>query len=256
MFEPQTSFWCSAYPPQGSTFMVPGGLVYYPKDWSNKSYSDPSIAYVHTYHGLYWGNVSVETRTETLCSRISVGVIHVTLLTWTLVLFVVSFSGSFQIDDIVPEANTIAFQAGGGTQEARGTNFGAEWYIENLLEELDTPEEWWVDAVNGMIYYYPNVTTSEMIAQRDGTFKFAPNSIGTVIASQLPIILSVQGSSPSSLVNGVTLQGLTFSHTSSTFMSPMEVPSGGDWSITRIGAVRMEYVRNATVLECVWNGIG
>jgi hypothetical protein len=121
---------------------------------------------------------------------------------------------------------------------------------------LDSPEEWWVDAVNGMIYYYPNVTTSEMIAQKDGTFKFASDSIGTLIASQLPTIFTVQGGSPSSLVIGFTLQDLTFSHTSSTFMEKMEVPSGGDWTITRSGAVRMEYVRNATVLECVWNGIG
>jgi hypothetical protein len=34
-------------------------------------------------------------------------------------------------------------------------------------------------------------------------------------------------------VVGVTLQGLTFSHTATTFLEGYEVTSGGDWSIHR-----------------------
>jgi hypothetical protein len=216
VFSPPNSFWCTTSPPAGSTFIVPSGFIYDAATWSNRTYSDPSIALVHTFHSMYWGN-------------------------WI-----------FAVADIAADKQIVTFSRG-GFQEARGTNSGAEWYIENLLEELDDPEEWWVDTVNGMLYYYPNSTDS-MLPDGAGNWFFGGN--GTLVASQTPVILAVQGSNPDELVEGVTVQGITFAHASSTFMAPMEVPSGGDWTITRLGALRLEYVRNTTILECVFNGVG
>ena len=38
-------------------------------------------------------------------------------------------------------------RAAGGTRESSG----AEWYVENIKEELDSPREWFADFSNGKI---------------------------------------------------------------------------------------------------------
>jgi hypothetical protein len=45
-------------------------------------------------------------------------------------------------------------------QEARGSgiNAGQNFYIENVLEELDAPGEWFYDADKQLLYVYPNGT--------------------------------------------------------------------------------------------------
>lgn len=42
---------------------------------------------------------------------------------------------------------------------------GKEWYIYNLLEEIDTPNEYFFDKEKGILYYYPNVENI-----KDGSF--------------------------------------------------------------------------------------
>ena len=102
--------------------------------------------------------------------------------------------------------NTITWERG-GFQEARGDNEGAEWYVENLFEELDVPAEWFFDADEQILYYYLNVTD---LAGSE------------FIASKLDTILSIQGSQ-SRPVRNVTITGLTFSHTQTTFTEDYEV---------------------------------
>lgn len=42
-----------------------------------------------------------------------------------------------------------------------GTKTGAPYYFYNVLEELDSPNEWYLDRENGMLYLYPDDDFSE-----------------------------------------------------------------------------------------------
>ena len=38
-------------------------------------------------------------------------------------------------------------------------SFGA-WWIENVLEELDAPREWFYNQSSKVLYYWPNTTST------------------------------------------------------------------------------------------------
>jgi hypothetical protein len=226
VFSPPSSFWASGSPPGGVTFEVPSGFVADESSWTNRSYADPSTGLIHTFHGSYWGG-------------------------WV-----------FSVSDIDSSTRTVHFSRG-GFQEARGSDHGAEWYLENVFEELDAPSEWFIDEEKSLLFFFPNNTLHEFEHREDGRYYFrhdqefsSSESVSTLIGSQLPHILNVQGSSPTDLVEFITITGLTFAHTASDYMDAPEVPSGGDWSLLRQAAVRMAYISNATVSDCVFNGIG
>jgi hypothetical protein len=104
----------------GDQYVVPSGLVY-----DNASIS-PAVArwtwqpptsdtlppVVNAFHSGYWGG-------------------------W-----------SFQVAHVEPGSSSIAFGPG-GWQEARGSSTGGGWNVENVMEELDAPGEWFLDAKNG-----------------------------------------------------------------------------------------------------------
>ena len=54
----------------------------------------------------------------------------------------------------------------------------------------------------------------------------------------------------------VTLMNLEFAHTTTTFFTDYEVPSGGDWSVNRGGAVLVEGVKHFLLLNCLFNAPG
>jgi hypothetical protein len=84
-------------------------------------YKDAAGAVVHMFHGGLWGG-------------------------W-------QYSVSSQ-----PTSDTIAFGYG-GYQEARGSGIkDNHFFIENVIEELDSPGEWFFDPKANMLYMYPNVT--------------------------------------------------------------------------------------------------
>ena len=55
------------------------------------------------------------------------------------------------------ETTTLMF-ARGGFQGAEGAVAGEAWYIENVLEELDTGREWYFDEGTQTLVYMPNTT--------------------------------------------------------------------------------------------------
>ena len=54
----------------------------------------------------------------------------------------------------------------------------------------------------------------------------------------------------------VTLMNLEFAHATTTFFSDYEVPSGGDWSVHRGGAVLVEGAEHFLLLNCLFNTPG
>lgn len=49
----------------------------------------------------------------------------------------------------------------GGFQGARGSDAGSEWYVENIAEELDFPNEYFYDKRTKKLYYVANSTAGQ-----------------------------------------------------------------------------------------------
>ena len=65
-------------------------------------------------------------------------------------------------------------------------------------------------------------------------------------AAVRPRILQLRGASDSEFAHDIAIRNLGFLHSAPTFMADYEMPSGGDWSIHRGGAV---FLDGATQLE-------
>ena len=203
-FDPPESYWGTAHPTGGGgrTYAITTGLVYSPdEEFARRTWKRPETGVVHAFHCGHWGNwqFAVDARDNSTQE-----------ITWSW----------------------------GGFQEARGCNRGAEWYVENIFEELDSPGEWYFDDLNKTLYFYPNDS--------------APDSgIGTV----LDRLIDIQGSVHKPVRN-VSLSKLTFAHTATTFLKPYEVPSGGDWAMHRGGAVFVEGVDGFLLQNCLFDAPG
>ena len=88
-------------------------------------WANASTGIVHAYHGSHWGG-------------------------WM-----------FRVADFDLQNKTISLDPWGGQQEARGKTTGAEWHVENILEELDGPREWFLDFPTRRLFYKPNASTSD-----------------------------------------------------------------------------------------------
>lgn len=96
-----------------------------------------------------------------------------------------------------------------------------KFYVENIFEELDSPGEWFYDAAESRLYLWPM-----HVHQRDALL----NSSGArgreveveVVAAGLSTLIRIQGA-PGSPVANLTLRGLEFTETRSTFMERYEV---------------------------------
>ena len=120
--------------------------------------------------------------------------------------------------------------------------------MENVLEELDSPGEWFHDPLTSTLYLYPNATTAGGDATA-GT-NDADTAPATVVAPTLSALIRIEGAS------AVTVRGLHFTETRATYMDPYEVPSGGDWAVHRGAALELVDARNVTVEGCTFEQVG
>lgn len=131
----------------------------------------------------------------------------------------------------------------GGYQEARGWTVtkSSRFYVENVLEELDSPGEYFLDSDAYELYYMPHAN-SDIDA-----LDFVLPALNTLVA--------VKGCNSTAL--DIQFDGFEFSQTRSTFLSePYIVPSSGDWSVYRGGALAFENVERAQVTNCKFNQTG
>jgi hypothetical protein len=203
VFNPPTNFWSTTSPPQGGNYVVPRGLIV--KDGALPhigSWSKPSTGYVHVFHADYWGS-------------------------W---VFEIASSNSTE--------NTIVFDRG-GFQEARGSHGGGAFYVANIFEELDSPNEWFLDKDTRTLYFMPNDTMPT-----------------TFVASQVPCLISISGSSLEDSVQNILIRGLIFTQTTNTYMRDYTVPSGGDWSVHRGGTMYLTNTKNVTITQNLLTELG
>jgi len=189
-----------------------GRLVYDPMKFSSKRWTHPHGAIIHIFQTSNWGNMQ-----------------------WL-------------IDDIDHDEHTMNLGTGGwqiGTLwYAERANFvgpRSRFYVENVLEELDTPGEWYYDYNAGELCYKP-------VENLDMT------RAGFVAAGRLKELFSFEGKykggAPADTVKHIHLRNLVLMHTARIFLEPYETRLRGDWAIARIGAVRFDGAEDCTVSDC------
>mmetsp|Transcript_34287 Transcript_34287/g.79254 ORF Transcript_34287/g.79254 Transcript_34287/m.79254 type:complete len:919 (-) Transcript_34287:403-3159(-) len=127
----------------------------------------------------------------------------------------------------------------GGHQGGEGSDEGGEFFVENVLEELDAANEFYYDIKNSMLYFYPNATG-------DATGDVGAKPDSTVVVPTLDTLISIKGTQDAP-VKSVTISGIEFTATRPTYMDNRTNPSSGDWSLERSGALRMEGTEEVTV---------
>jgi hypothetical protein len=113
------------------------------------------------------------------------------------------------------------------------------WFIENVLWELDIPGEFFFDHTTNLLYVYPNRTNDD-----NSEVPSTKGLAGLRLSVLDQLIRLTKG------VRNVTISNIGFRDTSATYMSTWSVPSGGDWSIHRGGAIFIEDADNIEISNC------
>lgn len=114
----------------------------------------------------------------------------------------------------------------GGWQNNRPAEPSAEnRMVENVLEELDSPAEWFYDNVGKELYYYP--------AAEDNL------AAATIQLSRLKHLIEIRGTAENAARN-IHLRGIDMTMTERTFMEEYEPLLRSDWTVYRGAAVVFE----------------
>ena len=142
----------------------------------------------------------------------------------------------FAIDNQSQTTREISWSYGGFQEAGAGCAQGAEWFVDNIFEELDDPGEWFYDEAEQKLYLYPNGTD------------LPSSGVGT----KLQRLFDIHGSISHPVYN-ITLMNITFQHTEPTYFESYESPNGGAFSVHRGGAVLAEGVDGFTVQQCLFD---
>ena len=190
---------------------APRGVVFGPATWTERTWAKPSEAIIHIYQAYGWGN-----------------------LQWRL-------------KAVDTETSTLWFGDGGHQMGAKwspdpcAVDHRSHFYVENVLEELDAPGEWYFDADQGLLYFLP-----------PSDLDLANATVEVPLVEQL---IRFDGTQERP-VQHVHLHGIRFAHTTTTFMQRYEVPSLSDWSIHRGGTVFLTGTRDCSIRACWFDAVG
>ena len=130
----------------------------------------------------------------------------------------------------------------GGHQNNRPAPMHPEYrMVENVFEELDAPEEWFLDKTEHKLFYYPAPEVQIETAVFEG-----------VILKEL---LEIRGSEKNP-VHDVEIKGLTLEYSRRTFMEPYEPLLRSDWTIYRGGSLFITGAENCRVSDCEFINLG
>jgi hypothetical protein len=124
----------------------------------------------------------------------------------------------------------------GAFQGAEGDDTGEDWYIDHVFEELDYAKEFYFDYATQRLYYVHNATK--------GT---PPPSSWTFEVPMLKCLFNITGSSTTSLATNISISGVTITSAAASIMSAHGIPSGGDWGLSRMGAILIENAQSVSV---------
>ena len=152
--------------------------------------------------------------------------------------------------EVVGASDEGALRLRGGWQENRGGGFDPYYrggyhqaflFVENVLEELDAPGEWYFDRASNTIYCMPPEGLDLSGAE--------------VVTAALEELIVLEGTSADP-VHDVHFEGLRFRHTARIFMKPYERLLRGDWSIARLAAVRLRGTEDCSIRDSDFSLLG
>lgn len=130
----------------------------------------------------------------------------------------------------------------GGWQNNRRMGMHGEYrFVENLLEELDAPGEWFLDERAGTLYLRPPAGIDLAQARVEGV--------------RLRHLLEFRGSEQRP-VRFLSFRGLTFRHAARTFMDNREPLLRSDWTTYRGGAVLFNGAEDCALEDCLLDQVG
>lgn len=129
----------------------------------------------------------------------------------------------------------------GGWQNNRPAGMHSHRFVENILEELDAPGEWFLDAKNHLLYFYPPPGLDLATA--------------TIEAVRLKHLIEFRGTELAP-VRFVSFQGLTFRHAARTFMENKEPLVRSDWTTYRGGALLLTGTEDCSIEDCFIDQVG
>ena len=113
-------------------------------------------------------------------------------------------------------------------------------FVDNVLEELDAPDEWYLDAKQGWLYYEP----------RSG----ARPPVRGFRAGATDVLVRIEGRRLD--VHGVRIEHLVFEDTEPSFLKATEPLLRSDWKIARIAAVSVENARDVRIEKSEFRELG
>ena len=208
MYDPPSSYWCG---PDNITrgygqYMPrsPSGIIAGKNVLPNSPYANTTGAVVHAFaFGNHW------------------------------------FSWSFEVDQYDSDSGKFVFGRG-GHQGPQGTDHGEQMYIENIFEELDSPNEWFF-----------NETTQTLFLWFNGSGP--PTEDVEFVAVQHKVLINVTGSQKTP-VEGVQFKGVNFRDTAYAYLDPRAVPSD-DWTLQYSAALVLQGTVNTTVDSCIFERV-
>ena len=130
----------------------------------------------------------------------------------------------------------------GGWQNNRQSELHkANRMVENIFEELDAPGEWYYNANEATLYYYPLPGEKP-----DNTLFESP---------QIKHLVELRGTATKPVRN-ITIEGLELTQTLRTFMEPYEPLLRSDWMIYRGAAVIFEGAENCALRNAYLHNLG
>ncbi|MCK5776562.1 MAG: right-handed parallel beta-helix repeat-containing protein, partial [Bacteroidales bacterium] len=114
-------------------------------------------------------------------------------------------------------------------------------FVENIFEELDTINEWYLDRAKNTLYYKPDNKLDIYNAN--------------IEVAYLDNFIQLKGSHENP-VKYLTFSGFHFNRSTRTFMECKEVLLRSDWTIFRGGSILFEGSENCQIKNCEFSQIG
>jgi hypothetical protein len=152
-------------------------------------------------------------------------------------------------DPTGPNGNQTIALVGGANQGAEGDASPAEFFVEQILDELDSDLEFFMDiaadGASATLYYQPDGMPAGIPPPASTTFE----------APTLSRLVYLQGTAAASARSN-TIGGITFENSAPMYLGDGWAScTGGDWAIAQDGALLLEYTENAWIAETSFNRI-
>lgn len=150
------------------------------------------------------------------------------------------FNYMWEVADYAAPRGRFEFGRGGYQGGQQGVNGAGEWFIENVVEEVDAPNEFYFEPV-----------AQQLLLSYNGTG--APAAAVPLVAPMLKTLVRVDGTRLQP-VSGLSFSGLTFTDTAPTFLDDTwDTPSGGDWALNFGAALHVEGSERLHVDRCTFS---